>query len=129
MTCPLFVDHQPIGILFFSSREYDAYTSEHVKLMKEIAMHLALLLMASQRATPAITTPQCTLEHKDASEVVTLSQLSPGMILADAIRVGSGTLLLARGTELTEQSIDRLITLNQQGLARIGSVHVRHLQP
>ena len=129
MTCPLFVDDQPIGILFFSSREYDAYTDEHVKLMKEIAMNLALLLMASQRVTLNTTTPQCTAEHDDSSEEMLLSQLAPGMILAEPILLGSGRLLLARGTELTEQSIDRLITLNQRGLAPVGAVHVCQLQP
>ena len=124
MTCPLFHGNLPIGFLFFSSRQYDTYTDEHVRLMKQIAMHLALLVMASDRKPERIE-PSCRKTPKEGTcEELFLSQLKPGMYLAESVRVGNGTLLLRSGTRLTSESIDRLVLLHQSGFADLSRVAV-----
>ena len=44
LTCPLVVQGKPIGFLFFSSDQPDAYSHVHVEFFQEIAGHLAVIL-------------------------------------------------------------------------------------
>ncbi len=128
MTCPLFVEDAPTGILFFSSRECDTYNNSHVMLMRAIAMNLAMLLKLSERPLVKPTVPEESTSvplDKRLTGHLTLQQLRPGMILDEALRLGNNSLLLAAGTELTQTSIDRLNALNHNGFAAIASVCVR----
>ncbi|MFK8112532.1 MAG: GAF domain-containing protein [Rubripirellula sp.] len=124
MTCPLFVQNKPLGILFFSSRECSTYNESHVLVMKEITMHLAMLLMASQHTPPVQLGPVREANREDEPRELLLSQLKPGMVIADQVRIGNRTLLLAAGTTLTQQLIDRLIAIRQQGLIEATAVMV-----
>ncbi|TWU60661.1 hypothetical protein Poly51_09410 [Rubripirellula tenax] len=131
MTCPLFVRDRPLGILFFSSRQCDAYDDSHVVIIKDISIHLAMLLMTSQplATLPPASQPQSSqavCEPPQREDELYFSQLRPGMRLADPIRFGNGGLLLASETELTQVTIDRLVALMQQGILSVSTVRVRY---
>jgi hypothetical protein len=135
----------PIGFLFFTSFQTDAYTDEHVRLLKHLAMQLALLLMiaktesrsCSQRSVgkkKAVSEKPTsdTGNHQSAPSVSQdesnrwfLSQLKPGAVLLEEIRLPSGGLLVSAGTELTQTSIDRLIAMKSKGLLKVGQLRVR----
>ena len=145
MTCPLFIKHKPLGLLFFTSRELNAYTESHVSIMKEIAVHLASLLMASQHTVSLATQSSgrrgghdhrsaqphkhspgtaAIAKNSKANSPLLLSQLKPGMILEASIRCGDN-LLLAAGRQLTVQSIARLNVLRAKGLLETPFVLVK----
>ncbi len=133
MTCPLFVADEPVGILFFSSRNVDAYTEEHVLVLKEIAMHIALLLMASQHGdceTPGAQSFQQPpkgpeQEHGSAAtQELLFSQVEPGMVLAEPICGRNEETWVAKGTELHQQLIERLSFLRRNGFAQFDRVCV-----
>jgi formate hydrogenlyase transcriptional activator len=44
LTLPLVADGQPIGVVFFSSREKNAYHQQHVGLLQRVAGHIAIAL-------------------------------------------------------------------------------------
>ena len=48
LTCPLLIKGQPVGFLFFSSMQVDAYREEHQELFLQIADQLALTLERSR---------------------------------------------------------------------------------
>lgn len=131
MTCPLFIDDTPVGMLFFSSRELDTYDDSHVHLLKNIAGQLATLLMTSNDLASAMAKPRrrgsSNRTRPDWKKDIdfTLGQLRPGMVLASAIRLTTGAVLLAEGTELSQLSIDRLIKLNEDDVMHIDSVLIR----
>jgi GAF domain-containing protein len=128
MTCPLFVDDAPTGLLFFSSRQRDTYSKSHVTLMKAIASNLAMLLKLSERQlvkTPVSEEPTSAPLADSRISRLSILQLKPGMILEEPILLGNRSLLLAAGSELTQMSIERLTALNRNGFAEIDSVCVR----
>ncbi|TWU57573.1 GAF domain-containing protein [Rubripirellula reticaptiva] len=133
MTCPLFVNDQPFGFLFFSSFEVDAYDDLHVKILKEVGNQLAMLLMASKVVPVAETlpiarpaaTPIQRLPQAIRPTTTMLSSLRPGMILDAPITLNDGRLLLSSGVELTQQSINRLITLHTQGFMSVNAIKIR----
>ncbi|MGB7323682.1 MAG: GAF domain-containing protein [Rubripirellula sp.] len=133
MTCPLFVNDQPFGFLFFSSFEVDAYEDLHVKILKEVGNQLAMLLMASKVVPTVKTVP---IERPTANPIqrrpktakpatMMLSSLRPGMILDSPITFSDGRLLLSAGVELTQQSINRLVTLHTQGFMSLNAIKIR----
>jgi len=48
LTCPLFVQGKPVGFVFFSSVEKNAYSDAHVAFFQEIAGHLAATVEKSR---------------------------------------------------------------------------------
>lgn len=44
LTLPLMADAKPIGVIFFSSRQANAYTQSHAKLLKRLAGNIAISL-------------------------------------------------------------------------------------
>jgi formate hydrogenlyase transcriptional activator len=42
LTLPLLAEGQPIGVIFFSSRQENAYTLEHERLLERLAAHIAI---------------------------------------------------------------------------------------
>lgn len=48
LTLPLVGNGQPIGVVFFSSRQRDAYTTEHVALLRPLAGHIAISMERTQ---------------------------------------------------------------------------------
>lgn len=44
LTCPLLIADRPVGFLFFSSAERDAYTNDHVEVIQRIADQLAVIV-------------------------------------------------------------------------------------
>jgi len=42
LTLPLVADGQPIGVVFFSSRQKHVYTREHARLLRRLAGHIAI---------------------------------------------------------------------------------------
>lgn len=145
MTCPMYQNDSPVAFLFFTSFQPDTYTEDHVRLLKHLAMQLALLLMISKTKKPSIKQPspakknlreeQIAITQKSTHETPSvlrpesdhrfLSQLKPGMVLLEAIRMQSGALLVSAGTELTETSIDRLIAMNTKGFLKIEQLRIK----
>ena len=130
MTCPLFIDDEPLSFLFFSSSQANVYTSSHVQILKELTVQLALLLRLAKQCTVESTqhnpvsckTSEST--NNQCSRPTMVSELKPGMTLDRAIRLKNNTLMLASGVELTKKSIDRLVVLNTQGLLDRESIRV-----
>ena len=50
LTCPLLVDDQAVGFLFFTSDQADCYSADDVEVFEEVAGHLAWLIERSQLA-------------------------------------------------------------------------------
>ncbi|MCG8583676.1 MAG: sigma 54-interacting transcriptional regulator [Pirellulales bacterium] len=48
LTLPLVADGKPIGVIFFSSREKNTYTQEHVALLRRLAGHIAISIEKAQ---------------------------------------------------------------------------------
>lgn len=44
LTLPLLAEGEPIGVVFFSCRERDVYTDQHIALLKPLAGHMAIAL-------------------------------------------------------------------------------------
>jgi signal transduction histidine kinase len=44
LTCPLFIDGHPLGVIFFSSAKTHTYENTHVEIFKEISNGLALII-------------------------------------------------------------------------------------
>lgn len=54
LTCPLFVDDQPIGFLFFTSDRPNTYRDTHQSLFRQIAGQISLLLHRSRMHTELV---------------------------------------------------------------------------
>ncbi|WP_345323066.1 GAF domain-containing protein [Novipirellula rosea] len=135
LTCPVIAKNKPLGFLFFSSKTIESYTKTHIKLSKVVSMQLAMQQTALQVAVASKKTPPTTpLEDESAGPSLpeppkgprhlSLSQLQPGMVLADPIRLENGRLLLASHVVLSEVSIERLIRLAVRGFLRVEFVSV-----
>lgn len=48
LTLPLLIAGEPIGVMFFSSRDVDTYTSEHEDVLRSIAGHVSLAVEKSR---------------------------------------------------------------------------------
>lgn len=145
MTCPLYQNDIPVAFLFFTSFQTDTYTEDHVRLLKHLAMQIAMLLMISKtkltsapRSSPGKTirsrkqtageikpNPITASAVQAESDRRFLSQLKPGMVLLESIRMQSGALVVPAGTELTETSIDRLIAMNTKGFLKIQQLRIK----
>lgn len=44
LTCPLFANGEPVGFLFFSSKEPGTYRDVHVEFFQEIAAHISVII-------------------------------------------------------------------------------------
>ncbi|MGE3533654.1 MAG: GAF domain-containing protein [Parachlamydiales bacterium] len=44
LTCPLYSNKEPVGVVFFSSREVDTYSTEHFETYSEIANELSVII-------------------------------------------------------------------------------------
>ena len=49
LTCPLFLDGQSIGLVFFSSHRVDEYRESHIELFQKISNELAVIVAYGQR--------------------------------------------------------------------------------
>ena len=55
LTCPLFTDGQPIGFLFFTSTQSNAYDERHQSIFRQIAGLLSLLIQRSRTNTALVS--------------------------------------------------------------------------
>lgn len=65
LTLPLLADGKPIGVIFFSSRTANTYTSSHATLLKRLAGHIAISLERNRLVTELQRTNQ-ELAHANA---------------------------------------------------------------
>ena len=68
-------------------------------------------------------------ESDSLTEEAYLSQLQPGMELRTPVKCADGTLLLASGTELTSQAIEKLTDLRNRGLLNTPAIPSRPAKP
>lgn len=146
MTCPLVIGNRPTGFLFFSCRDRNVYDDSHVRIMTHVALHLSMLLMAVKpddanpdewkwakgKGTAASLNDEEAKAEADLLErrrrskymashsppvKLSISQLSPGMVLAEPVHAEKNRmLLLATGITLNNDVIEQLKTLDRKGL-------------
>jgi diguanylate cyclase (GGDEF)-like protein len=68
LTCPLLIKGQPVGFLFFSSMEVDAYREEHQEIFLRIADQLALTLERSRLYEELLRLAQDLQQAKESLE-------------------------------------------------------------
>ena len=54
LTCPLFVDDQPTGFLFFTSEQPNTYHESHQSIFRQIAAQISLVLHRSRTHTDLV---------------------------------------------------------------------------
>lgn len=64
LTCPLVVQGEPVGFLFFSSRQPKAYADEHVEVYQSIAAQLSVLVERS-RLVSDLAASKAEIERKN----------------------------------------------------------------
>jgi serine phosphatase RsbU (regulator of sigma subunit) len=70
LTCPLLVQDQAVGFLFFSSDKADCYSAVDVEVFEEVAGHLAWMIERSQMADHLrLATEEALSEKSHAAEV------------------------------------------------------------
>ncbi len=79
LTCPLFSTGKPIGFMFFSSREVNAYRDVHVEIFKLIAGHLSVVVEKSNLY-------QQVLQEKHTADGLLLNVMPPR--IAPHLRAG-----------------------------------------
>jgi len=135
LTVPVFLGDNPIGFVFFSSRELGAFTDVHIGLSNELSLLLAMVHKNSEpkpttrdelsnvglesvKGQPSSSRPVVMQsdEPDSSTDEAYLSQLRPGMELTQPVKHADGKLLLASGSVLTVQAIDKLTDLRIRGL-------------
>jgi transcriptional regulator with GAF, ATPase, and Fis domain len=123
LTCPLFVADRPLGFLFFSSFEPEAYANESVAFAMQVARLLSLQIAKEDIVAPDVDD----VDHQllpDTQQHVPILELESGMVLSESLIDASGHLLLASGHKLEDYSVGRLVELFGQGRLGFNSVRV-----
>jgi diguanylate cyclase (GGDEF)-like protein len=65
LTCPLFIDGRPLGLLFFTSREKRAYRKIHQTFFSQIAEDVAIVIYKSRLFQQLIDRNQCLIRQTE----------------------------------------------------------------
>jgi diguanylate cyclase (GGDEF)-like protein len=84
LTCPLIVDRRPIGFLFFTSRNQDAYSEVHQKIFRQIAHPLSFAIDKSRAYQQIIER-----NHQLVEEGLKFEEVSNRDALADVLNRGA----------------------------------------
>ena len=65
LTCPLFIDGRPLGVLFFTSREKRAYRKIHQTFFSQIAEDVAIVIYKSRLFQELVDRNQCLIRQAE----------------------------------------------------------------
>ena len=87
LTCPLFVDGHPLGILFFTSREKDAYRDIHQTAFRQIAEAVATVIAKSRLFQDLIESNQFLIRQAEHLKIAANRDALTGVLNRGAIMV------------------------------------------
>lgn len=87
LTCPLFVDGQPLGVLFFTSRQQNAYREIHQAVFRQIAEEVATVINKSRLFQELVESNQFLVRQAEHLKVAANIDALTGVLNRGAIMV------------------------------------------
>ena len=87
LTCPLFVDGQPLGVLFFTSREKNAYRDIHQAVFRQIAEEVATVIDKSRLFQELVESNQFLIRQAEHLKIAANRDALTGVLNRGAIMV------------------------------------------
>ncbi len=87
LTCPLFVDGHPLGVLFFTSREMNAYRDIHQAVFRQIAEEVATVIDKSRLFQELVESNQFLIRQAEHLKIAANRDALTGVLNRGAIMV------------------------------------------
>ena len=98
LTCPLFVDGRPLGILFFTSHERDAYRDMHQTVFRQIAEEVATVIHKSRLFQELLDSNQFLVRQAEQLKIAANRDALTGVLNRGAIMAALERQIQAGGT-------------------------------